>query len=224
MKQVNILQIEESWYDKLKLYFDSSIYSETINLLKKEQYIFNIYPETDNILNAYNITPFGQVKVIILGQDVYHSKGQAHGLCFSVPEGIDVPPSLRNIFTELDSDLATPIPENGDLTRWAKQGVLLLNSYLTVREHQPLSHKEIGWRQLTDYTISQLSHHKEGLVFLLWGSHAQSKEHLIDTNKHYILKAAHPSPFSAYNGFFGCKHFSRANKLLKNQGKSEINW
>lgn len=224
MKQINILQIDESWYELLKLYFDSDIYSDTIKLLQKEQAEFNVYPETGNILNAYNTTLLDEVKVVLLGQDVYHQKGQAHGLCFSVQEGITFPPSLRNIFQELDSDLATSIPKSGNLTRWAKQGVLMLNSYLTVRDSQPLSHANIGWRQLTDYTISQLSHTKEGLIFLLWGKHAQSKKSLIDTSKHYVLEAAHPSPFSAYSGFFGCKHFSKTNELLIKQGKEPINW
>lgn len=224
MKQINILQIEDSWYNLLKLYFESTVYSDCIKLLKKEQEEFTVYPKTEDILKAYNTTPLDQVKVVLLAQDVYHQKGQAHGLCFSVPEGINFPPSLRNIFQELDSDLATPIPESGDLTRWAEQGVLLLNSYLTVRDSQPLSHQNIGWRQLTDYTISQLSHNKEGVIFLLWGKHAQSKKSLIDTSKHYILEAAHPSPFSAMHGFFGCKHFSRTNGLLIKQSKEPIKW
>ena len=224
MKQLNMLQIDESWYNLLKLYFDSDIYSKTIELLKKDQYEFTIYPETDNILNAYNLCPLDQVKVVIIGQDPYHQKGQAHGLSFSVQEGVTIPPSLRNIFQELDSDLATPIPENGNLTRWTEQGVLLLNSYLTVRESLPLSHINIGWRQLTDYTISQLSHHREEIIFLLWGKHAQSKRNLINASKHYILEAAHPSPFSAMHGFFGCKHFSKTNELLIKQGKEPINW
>jgi uracil-DNA glycosylase len=224
MKQIDILQIEDSWYNLLKLYFESPVYTTLIENLKKEQLTHSIYPDTNNILKAYNTTLLDQVKIVILGQDPYHNKGEAHGLSFSVPESIKFPPSLKNIFQELDSDLATPIPESGDLTRWAEQGVLLLNSYLTVRDDEPLSHKEIGWRQLTDYTISQLSFNKEGIIFLLWGNHAKSKISLINTDKHHVLTAAHPSPFSAYNGFFGCKHFSKANELLIKQGKEPINW
>lgn len=225
MKQVNILQIEDSWYNLLKKYFDSSIFLETIKLLKEEQYKFNIYPETDNILNAYNLCLLDKVKVIILGQDPYIHKGEAHGLAFSVKDETKFPPSLYNIFQELDSDLKTEIPESGNLTRWAEQGVLLLNSTLTVRENQSLSHAKIGWKVLTDYTISQLSYNKENLIFLLWGKHAQEKEALIDKTKgHIILKASHPSPYSARFGFFGCKHFSKTNQILESQDKSKINW
>lgn len=225
MKQIDILEIEDSWYDILKLYFESSSFSETIRLLKKEQEEFKVYPPTDLILNAYNSTPFEKVKVIIVGQDPYHGEEEAHGLAFSVQEDISIPPSLRNIFKELDSDIDLyQIPEHGNLQNWADQGVLLLNSFLTVRENQPLSHSKIGWQALTDYTIVQLSSYRSGLIFLLWGKHAQEKAKLIDKSKHYILTAAHPSPFSAYTGFFGCKHFSKANQILSQQGLTPINW
>jgi uracil-DNA glycosylase len=224
MKQVDILQIEDDWYDILKLYFISSSYKETMKLLKEEYKIHIIYPKTLDIFNAYNSTSFEKVKVVIVGQDCYINPGQAHGLAFSVPEGIKIPPSLHNIFQELDSDLCIDIPEHGCLQSWADQGVLLLNSTLTVRKGQSNSHSKIGWQILTDYTISQLSKYRSGIVFLLWGKFAQQKEKLINKTKHYILKAPHPSPFSAYTGFFGCKHFSETNRILESQNLEPINW
>jgi uracil-DNA glycosylase len=164
------------------------------------------------------------VKVVILGQDPYHGKGQAHGLCFSVPQGITAPPSLVNIFRELNQDLGIPIPSHGNLEAWADQGVLLLNATLTVRANQAGSHQNQGWEIFTDAVIRKISEEREGLVFMLWGRYAQDKEHLIDGNRHHILKAAHPSPFSAHSGFFGCRHFSRANEILEKQGMTPIDW
>jgi uracil-DNA glycosylase len=224
MKQVDILQIDDIWYDFLNLYFRCKDFKTTMELLKEDAETHTIYPKTSDILNAYNTTPFDKIKVVIIGQDPYVNPGEAHGLAFSVPEDIKIPPSLHNIFQELDSDLCLDIPQHGCLQRWAEQGVLLLNSTLTVRKGQSNSHSKIGWQILTDYTIKQLSQYRFGIVFLLWGKFAQQKEALIDKTKHYILKAPHPSPFSAYTGFFGCKHFSQTNKLLAQQGLEEINW
>ncbi|MBK7108937.1 MAG: uracil-DNA glycosylase [Bacteroidetes bacterium] len=183
-----------------------------------------IYPPGSLIFNAFNQTPFDKVKVIILGQDPYHGEGQAHGLSFSVPDGIKPPPSLVNIFKELQSDLQIPIPQSGNLSHWAQQGVFLLNAMLTVESNQSASHQKIGWQYFTDAAIKQLSEKKEHLVFLLWGKFAQQKKELIDSNKHLILEAAHPSPFSAYNGFFGCKHFSKTNAYLAQHNLELINW
>jgi len=183
-----------------------------------------IYPPGPLIFNAFKQTPFDKVQVVILGQDPYHNKGQAHGLSFSVPDGCPKPPSLVNIFKELKNDLGIEIPENGNLTKWAQQGVLLLNAALTVRQNEPGSHGQIGWLQFTDNVIKKISEEKEGIIFLLWGKFAQEKQSLIDETKHYVLKAAHPSPFSANNGFLGCKHFSKVNDLLMKQHKTPIDW
>ena len=177
-----------------------------------------------DIFNCFKYTPFSKVKVVILGQDPYHNPGQAHGLCFSVNEGVAFPPSLQNIFNEIKSDLDTPIPDNGDLTRWANQGVLLLNATLTVRAHQAGSHQRKGWEEFTDAAIRILAEQREHLVFILWGAYAQKKGAFIDRNKHLVLTSAHPSPLSAYNGFFGNKHFSRANEYLTAHGETPINW
>jgi uracil-DNA glycosylase len=183
-----------------------------------------IYPPKPAILAALVNTPFEEVKVILMGQDPYHGQGQAHGLSFSVPAGIKFPPSLKNIFKELNTDAQVKAPDCGDLTSWAKQGALLLNTTLTVRTGLPGSHQQKGWETFTDVLLKKLSEEKTGLVFLLWGKFAQSKEVLIDTAKHHVLKAAHPSPFSAYRGFLGCGHFSKTNQLLLNMGKSPIDW
>ncbi|MCW8897249.1 MAG: uracil-DNA glycosylase, partial [Flavobacteriales bacterium] len=185
---------------------------------------YKIFPPEKEIFNAFNLTPLEKIKVIIIGQDPYHGIGQAHGLCFSVNDGIKFPPSLKNIFKELQNDLDIPIPISGNLTHWAKQGVFLLNNTLTVREKTPTSHQKKGWEEFTDAVIKLISEQKSGVVFLLWGSFAQSKENLIDATKHHILKAAHPSPFSAHKGFLGCKHFSTTNKILIEQGKTPINF
>lgn len=184
-----------------------------------------IYPPSQDVFNAFNLTKLGKVKVVILGQDPYHGPNQAHGLCFSVQPKVKTPPSLVNIYKELAADIADfSIPQHGLLQSWAEQGVLLLNTVLTVEQAQAHSHAKIGWEQFTDVVIQQLSDHCEGLVFLLWGSHAQKKGQVIDTQKHHVLNAPHPSPLSAYRGFFGCKHFSQTNYLLKLQNKKIINW
>lgn len=184
-----------------------------------------IYPPSHLIFNAFDTTPFESVKVVILGQDPYHGEGQAMGLSFSVPNGITIPPSLQNIFKELKSDIPDfIIPSNGDLSHWAKQGVLLLNAFLTVNKSEPASHQKFGWETFTDEVIRTISNQLDGVVFLLWGNFAQQKEILIDTNKHLVLKAPHPSPFSAHKGFLGCQHFSKTNDFLKIKNKTTINW
>ena len=183
-----------------------------------------IFPSKEDVFNAYSLTPFANVKVVIIGQDPYHNDGQAHGLSFSVPKGIKPPPSLKNIFQELKSDCNISEPLHGNLTSWALQGVFLLNSILTVRAHEPASHQHLGWQALTDASISAISNHLQHVVFLLWGNFAQQKESLIDTKKHLVLKAPHPSPFSVYRGFYGCKHFSKANEYLQLHGLQKIDW
>ena len=217
-------KLEESWKKELVNEFSAAYFSELKDFLVKEKEKYTIYPPGSFIFNALNRTKFNDVKVVIIGQDPYHGKGQAHGLSFSVQFGINPPPSLVNIYKELNSDLGIPIPAHGNLEKWADQGVLLLNATLTVRAGQAGSHQGKGWENFTDAIIRKLSEKRVGLVFLLWGRFAQAKESLIDNQKHHILKAAHPSPFSAYNGFFGCKHFSKANVLLKKHGLDEINW
>ncbi len=216
-------KIHESWLEVLRDEFEAPYFAALKDFLVEEKKHYRIYPPGQLIFNAFNSTPFDQVKVVILGQDPYHGEGQAHGLCFSVPNGIKPPPSLINIFKELQSDLGLPLPSHGNLQSWAAQGVLLLNATLTVRANAPLSHTGKGWEIFTDNVIRKISEKKEHVVFLLWGKHAQAKESLIDLNRHYVLKAAHPSPYSA-NGFFGCRHFSRTNELLKLHGLQEINW
>lgn len=194
-------------------------------LLEEKQKGYTVFPKGPDIFNAFNHTPFDNVKVIILGQDPYHGNGQAHGLSFSVQKGITTPPSLKNIYKELETDIpGFKIPVHGNLTKWADEGVLLLNATLTVRAHEAGSHQGKGWEIFTDRVIAELSARKTGLVFLLWGKYAQNKTALIDATKHTILKAAHPSPFSAYNGFFGSKHFSTANQKLRDQGITPIDW
>lgn len=216
--------IDESWKIALQKQFKAPYFSELKQFLVEEKKKNIVYPPGPQIFSAFNHTPFNKVKVVIIGQDPYHGAGQANGLCFSVSSGIKQPPSLVNIFKEIHSDMGLPIPESGNLEPWADQGVLLLNATLTVRANTPGSHQNKGWEIFTDAVIKYLSENKKGLVFLLWGRFAQAKEVLIDSSKHYILKAAHPSPFSAYNGFFGCKHFSKTNELLRKQGLAEINW
>jgi len=217
-------QIEESWKEILQEQFNSSYFTSIKEFLVEEKQKFTVYPPGSLIFNAFNLTPFYAARVVIIGQDPYHGAGQAHGLCFSVPRGTSVPPSLVNIFKEINVDLGIPLPKHGNLEKWARQGVLLLNATLTVRANQAGSHQKKGWEIFTDAVISQLSKQRVGLVFLLWGKFAQDKESLIDTQKHYILKAAHPSPYSAYNGFFGCRHFSRTNEILSRHGLPEIDW
>ena len=216
--------IEAGWKAVLMDQFQSPYFSTLKEFLVEEKLNYTLYPPGRLIFNAFERTPFDQVKVVILGQDPYHGKGQAHGLCFSVPRGIPQPPSLVNIFKELHSDLGVPIPEHGNLVKWADQGVLLINATLTVRDSQAGSHQKRGWESFTNRVIEVVSQEKSGVVFLLWGRFAQAKESLIDSNKHLILKSAHPSPLSAYNGFFGCRHFSKTNKYLEGSEKTGIDW
>jgi len=216
--------IENSWLEALSGEFQSSYFFELKNFLVEEKKKFLIYPPGSEIFAAFNHTPIENVKVVILGQDPYHGHGQANGLCFSVKEGIRKPPSLQNIFKELKNDLDFEIPENGNLEKWAKQGVMLLNATLTVRASQAGSHQNKGWETFTDKAIQKLSDIKENLVFILWGKYAQAKEPLIDAYKHYIIKSAHPSPFSVQRGFFGSKPFSTTNEFLKANKLEEINW
>lgn len=216
--------IEESWRNVLWEEFNAPYFHDLKKFLKEEKEQYQLFPPGKYIFNAYNLTPFDQVKVVLLGQDPYHNIGQAHGLCFSVQDGINHPKSLINIFKELRDDLGFPIPKSGNLEKWANQGVLLLNATLTVRAHVAGSHQGKGWETFTDTTIKALSEKREGLVFLLWGNYAQAKSALIDTSKHHILKTVHPSPLSASRGFFGCKHFSKSNELLRKSGKTEIDW
>ena len=217
-------KIEGSWKEILKDEFSSQYFTELKEFLIEEKKKFNIYPPGKLIFNAFNRTAFEEVRVVILGQDPYHGKGQAHGLCFSVPEGISQPPSLLNIFKELKSDLGIPIANHGNLEKWTSQGILLINATLTVRANQAGSHQNKGWEKFSDVVIQKISEKRAGIIFLLWGSYAQAKELLIDKNKHYVLKAAHPSPFSADNGFFGCKHFSKTNDILSRHGLEKIDW
>jgi uracil-DNA glycosylase len=219
------VQIEESWKKTLKEEFEKDYFKQIVTFLRAEKSAGKtIYPPGPLIFNAFNKTPFSKVKVVLLGQDPYHGKGQAMGLSFSVPNGIPKPPSLVNIFKELENDLGIPPAISGDLEKWAKQGVLLLNASLTVRQNEAASHSKIGWLQFTDSVISKISELKEGVVFLLWGRFAQDKQSLIDETKHHVLKAAHPSPFSADKGFFGCRHFSKTNDLLAIHGKEPVDW
>jgi uracil-DNA glycosylase len=219
------IQIEESWKEVLKDEFEKTYFQHIVTFLKAEKASGKVlYPPGPLIFNSFKQTPFSKIKVVIIGQDPYHNTGQAHGLSFSVPDGIPKPPSLLNIFKELKNDLGIEISENGNLEKWASQGVLLLNASLTVRQNEPGSHAQIGWLQFTDEVIKKISTEKEGIIFLLWGKFAQEKQSLIDETKHVVLKAAHPSPFSASNGFFGCKHFSKTNEILMKQQKNPIDW
>ncbi|MFM2285630.1 MAG: hypothetical protein RLZZ543_1127 [Bacteroidota bacterium] len=217
-------RIEESWKRALGEEFQQPYFASLKSFLEKELKEATVYPPGNRIFAAFNHTSFDKVKVVIMGQDPYHGPGQANGMCFSVAPGVKSPPSLVNIFKELRSDVQAEIGPNGDLSRWADQGVLLLNATLTVRASSPASHQGKGWEQFTDQVIRLLSEKRKGLVFILWGRPAQLKEKLIDTSRHYILKAAHPSPLSAYNGFFGCHHFSHTNKILLDQGQTPIDW
>ncbi len=224
MQQVNV-QIEPSWKQVLSDEFQKPYFLAIRDALKREKNQgIVIYPPGPLIFHAFQLTPFDKVKVVLLGQDPYHGAGQAHGLCFSVPDGIPLPPSLQNIFKELHDDVGCSLSRSGDLTAWAKQGVLLLNAMLTVRANQPASHHQIGWHWFTDAVIKRISELKNGVVFLLWGKYAHQKEDLIDTRNHFVLKAAHPSPLSAANGFFGCRHFSQTNALLMRNGHRPIQW
>jgi len=219
------VKIEASWKEVLKHEFTKPYFLQVATHLKTEKATgATVYPPGQLIFNAFNTTPFDEVKVVILGQDPYHGPGQAHGLSFSVPDGIPPPPSLVNIYKELHADIGMAIPKTGNLTKWAKQGVFLLNAILTVRANEPASHSKIGWMDFTDAVIRKISDEKKGVVFLLWGKFAQEKQVLIDETKHSVLKAAHPSPFSADKGFFGCKHFSKTNRILMEQGMDAVDW
>lgn len=218
------VQIEESWKEALMPEFSKDYFIRLTDFVRKEYHETTVYPPGKLIFNAFNLCPFDKVKVVIIGQDPYHGPGQAHGLCFSVNDGIQPPPSLVNIFKEINNDLGKPIPQSGNLTRWAEQGVLLLNAILTVRAHQPGSHQRRGWEEFTDAVIRKLAEEKSNLVFILWGAYAQKKGAFIDRSKHLVLTSVHPSPLSAHSGFFGNHHFSLANDYLVKNGKTAIDW
>lgn len=218
------VKIETSWLEKLQPEFDKPYFEELIQFVRREYAQGACYPPGSLIFNAFNLCPLPKVKVVLIGQDPYHEPGQAHGLCFSVNDGVPFPPSLRNIFQEIQTDLGTPVPASGNLTRWAEQGVLLLNATLTVRAHAAASHQRRGWEEFTDAVIRLVSAEREHVVFILWGSYAQSKAVLIDSTKHCILRSAHPSPLSAYRGFFGNHHFSICNQYLQQHNVEPISW
>jgi uracil-DNA glycosylase len=218
------VKIEDSWKQHLKEEFQKPYFSQLINYVKEEKSKHAIYPAGGQIFNAFEKCPFEKVEVVILGQDPYHGPGQANGLAFSVNDGIKPPPSLVNIFKEIKNDLGKEIPVSGNLERWARQCVLLLNATLTVRANTPGSHQNQGWEEFTDAVIKKISDEKEHVVFMLWGAYAQKKGIIINSEKHLVLKSAHPSPFSAHSGFFGCKHFSKANAYLQEHGKKPIDW
>ncbi|MCR5554428.1 MAG: uracil-DNA glycosylase [Bacteroidales bacterium] len=217
-------KIEQSWKEQILFAFQTESFFALKQFLIEEKKKSIVFPPNQLIFNAFNLTPFDKVKVVLLGQDPYHNVGQAHGLCFSVPDGVAHPKSLVNIFKELHDDIGCPIPQSGNLEKWAKQGVLLLNATLTVRAHEAGSHQKKGWEEFTNAVIKTISDKKEGVVFLLWGNYAQEKIPLIDQNKHHILTTVHPSPLSASRGFFGCRHFSKTNQILQTEGKEPIDW
>jgi uracil-DNA glycosylase len=217
-------ELEDSWKEALAREFAQAYFANLTKFVKNEYSNKTVYPAPKNIFSSFFACPFNQVKVVILGQDPYHGEEQANGLCFAVPEGVDIPPSLKNIFKEIESDLGVKPIQSGDLTRWAKQGVLLLNATLTVRADSAGSHQNKGWEQFTDSVIKTLSEKREGVVFLLWGNYARKKGTQIDREKHLVLESAHPSPLSAYAGFFGNKHFSKTNEYLKNKNQKTIDW
>ena len=216
--------LSESWKNILSAEFDKPYFRELTGFINKEYSNYQCFPKIDDIFSAFDSCSFKDLKVVIIGQDPYHGENQANGLCFSVKDGIKHPPSLKNIFKEIASDLNTEIPQSGDLNKWARQGVLLLNATLTVRAHEAGSHQKKGWEIFTDVVIEQISKEKENVVFLLWGKFAESKKKLIDVKKHTILKAPHPSPLGAWRGWFGCKHFSKTNEILQKENKTIINW
>lgn len=219
-----MVRIEPSWGEILKDEFEKDYFLRLIHFVRQEYSTYTCYPPGRLIFNAFQQTPIDQVKVVILGQDPYHGPGQAHGLCFSVQEGTPFPPSLQNIFQEIQQETGAPIPTSGDLTRWARQGVFLLNTCLSVRQHQAFSHSNQGWETFTDAVISKISQHCNNVVFLLWGAPAGRKSSLIDSSRHLVLKSAHPSPLSAYRGFFGNNHFTMCNNYLVQSGKEPIKW
>lgn len=219
------VELEGSWKAVLQEEMEAAYFIQLMQFLDTEKSKNKIiHPAEKDIFSALLYTPFEQVKVVLLGQDPYHGFGQAHGLCFSVQDGVKIPPSLRNIYKELHQDIGKEIPTNGNLTHWAKQGILMLNTTLTVEENKPMSHANMGWEKFTNAIIRKISEQKKGILFLLWGKHAQSKIPLIDATKHTILQSAHPSPLSAYQGFFGCKHFSKTNSFLREQGQDSIDF
>ncbi|HBK32207.1 uracil-DNA glycosylase [Limibacterium fermenti] len=218
------VKIEESWKERLQDEFEKPYFKQLTDFVREEYRARTIYPPAKLIFNAFDCCPFDKVKVVIVGQDPYHEPGQAHGLCFSVNEGIQIPPSLVNIYKEIQDDLGVPVPRSGNLERWCRQGVLLLNATLTVQAHRAGSHQHKGWEEFTDAAIRHLANEREHVVFLLWGSYAQRKGENIDTNRHLVLKSPHPSPLSAHRGFFGNKHFSKANAYLIANGEEPIEW
>ncbi len=218
------VKIEPSWKERLNAEFDKAYFIRLTDFVREEYRTKQIFPTANNIFNAFDLCPFDQVKVVIIGQDPYHGVGQAHGLCFSVDDGIAFPPSLLNIFKEIERDLAKPLPPTGNLTHWAKQGALLLNATLTVEAHKAGSHQGKGWEAFTDMVIRKISDEKDHVVFMLWGNYAQQKGSIIDSSKHLVLKTVHPSPLSAYRGFIGCGHFSLANTYLNSHNLNSIIW
>lgn len=218
------VRINEAWKELLQPEFDKPYFEELVRFVRSEYASHTVYPAGGNIFRALDKCPPDEVKVVIIGQDPYHGEGQANGLCFSVNDGVQFPPSLRNIFKEINADLGTPIPTSGNLDRWAEQGVLLLNATLTVRAHSAASHAGHGWEQFTDSIVATLSELKSGVVYMLWGNYAQKKGAIVDGSRNLVLRAAHPSPLSAHNGFFGCRHFSAANNYLLSVGKTPIKW
>lgn len=221
---MHMFPITKNWFELLKNEFNSKEFKELQTFLNNEYATYKIYPEAKNVFNALNLVKYDDVKVVIIGQDPYHQPHQAHGLCFSVLEGTKLPPSLQNIFKEIEDETGKKPNTNGNLTSWAKQGVLLLNSVLTVRESCPNSHKNKGWELITSKIIKLLSERKDPVIFLLWGANAIQLGKDIDRSRHYVLTCAHPSPLSAYNGFFGCGHFNKTNEILRKLGKTEIDW
>ena len=222
---MNDITLEPEWKEELKDFFERAEFAKLRALVREEYEKKEIFPKQEDVFEAFNKTPFSKVRVVILGQDPYHNDGQAHGLSFSVPTGVSLPPSLKNIYKEIESDLGIKKDfTNGNLEPWAEQGVFLLNAMLSVVAHTPASHQKIGWEAFTDYVIKTISDKQEHVVFMLWGNFARSKKNLIDTNKHLVLESPHPSPFSAYTGFFGCKHFSQCNTYLELYGHKGIDW
>ncbi|MCC8035877.1 MAG: uracil-DNA glycosylase [Rikenellaceae bacterium] len=218
------VRINESWKEVLQAEFGKPYFADLINFVKSQYGSHRVFPQGKNIFRAFDKCPFDSVKVVIIGQDPYHGPGQANGLCFSVNDGVPFPPSLQNIFQEVHADTGRPIPPTGNLDRWAEQGVLLLNAVLTVREHEAASHAGMGWERFTDAVVNALAMRKNGLVYMLWGAYAQKKTSFVDPQRNCILKAVHPSPLSAHRGYFGCRHFSRANEYLTSNGQTPIDW
>lgn len=218
------VKIEASWKERLREEFEKEYFSALTGFVREEYLTRQVFPPGNRIFNAFDLCPFERVRVVIIGQDPYHNLGQAHGLCFSVNDGTEFPPSLVNIFKELNHDLGVPVPKSGNLERWARQGVLLLNAILTVRAHQALSHQNKGWERFTDAAITALNRDRENLVFMLWGAYAQNKCASIDPSRHLVLRTVHPSPLSASRGFFGCSHFSKCNEWLAGKGLAPIDW